>query len=55
MGLEGGALDELSIIAEVQIHLSPHLFIKLNNGIGLTSKATDWAPEIGVMFAFPTR
>jgi hypothetical protein len=55
VGLEGGALDELELIAEVQIHLSPHLFIKLNNGIGLTSKATDWAPEIGLMFSFATR
>jgi hypothetical protein len=23
--------------------------VKLNNAFGLTSKATDWAPEIGVM------
>lgn len=52
VGLEGGALDELELIAEVQIHLSPHLFIKFNNGIGLTSKATDWAPEVGLMFSF---
>jgi len=51
-GLEGEALDELELIAEVQVHLTPHLFIKLNNGFGLTSKATDWAPEIGIMFSF---
>jgi hypothetical protein len=24
--------------------------LKLNNALGVTPKATDWAPEIGVMF-----
>jgi len=51
VGVEGGQ-DELSLIAEVQLHLSPHLFIKLSNGFGLTSKATDWAPEVGILFSF---
>jgi hypothetical protein len=55
VGLEAATLDELELIAEIQIHLSPHLFIKLNNSFGLTPKATDWAPEIGLMFSFPTR
>ena len=26
--------------------------IKFNNAFGVTSKATDWAPEIGIMFRF---
>jgi len=50
-GLEG-TQDELSFIGEVQWHVTPNVFVKINNGIGLTSKATDWAPEVGVVFSF---
>jgi hypothetical protein len=49
VGLEG-TQDELSIITEAQWHLAPQTFVRLNNGVGVTSKATDWAPEIGVVF-----
>ena len=28
------------------------MFVKINNGLGLTSKATDWAPEVGIVFSF---
>jgi hypothetical protein len=28
------------------------MFLKVNNAFGVTSKATDWAPEIGIVFAF---
>jgi hypothetical protein len=31
----------------------PGLFVRLNTGIGLTSKATDLAPEFGVLFSIP--
>jgi hypothetical protein len=54
VGLEG-ATDELSAIAEAQWHITPRVFIRVNNGFGLTSKATDWAPEVGVVFSIPTR
>jgi hypothetical protein len=54
VGLEG-TQDELSLITEVQWHLTRNVFIKLNNGLGLTSKALDWTPEIGVLFTLPTR
>ncbi len=54
VGVEA-AQDEVELIAEAQVHLGQHAFVKLNNGLGLTSKATDWAPEIGVMFSLPTR
>ena len=54
VGIEG-TQDELSLITEVQWHLSRHAFIKLNNGLGLTSRATDWAPEVGILFTLPTR
>jgi hypothetical protein len=52
-GIEGNA-DELSLIAEAQYHISGSVFVRVNNGFGLTSKATDWAPEVGVVFAVPT-
>ncbi len=54
LGLEG-TQDELSLITEAQWHVSQNAFIRLNNGLGVTSKATDWAPEIGIVFTIPTR
>lgn len=53
-GVEG-TQDEVSAIGELQWFVRPNVFVKVNSGVGLTSKATDWAPEIGVVFAFPTR
>jgi hypothetical protein len=50
-----GTQDEVGLITEAQWHVSRHAFVRLNNGLGLTSKATDWAPEIGIVFTFPTR
>ncbi len=49
LGVEG-VQDEWELISELQWHLSKNAFVNLNNAFGLTSKATDWAPEIGVMF-----
>jgi hypothetical protein len=49
-GLEG-TQDELSLITEAQWHLGQNTFVRFNNGIGLTSKATDWTPEVGVVFS----
>jgi len=50
-GVEG-VQDEIELITEAQLHLSPRIFLKFNNAIGLTSKATDWAPEVGIVFSF---
>lgn len=47
-----GSEDEVELITEAQVFLAPNVLLKLNNGFGLTSKATDWAPEIGLMIAF---
>ncbi len=47
-----GEQDELALIGEAQWFLTPRAFIKLNNGFGLTSKAPDLAPELGVVFTF---
>lgn len=52
IGLEG-VQDEVELFTEAQWHFWPHRFIRFNNGLGLTSKATDWAPELGILFSFP--
>lgn len=49
VGVEG-TQDEIELITEFQWFLSKKIFVKLNNAFGVTSKATDWAPEIGIMF-----
>jgi hypothetical protein len=45
-----GAQDELSAIVDLQFHLKPWMFIRLNSGFALTSKATDITPEAGIVF-----
>lgn len=50
-----GTPDELSLITEAQWHVSRYVFFKFNNGVGLTSKAIGWAPEVGVVFTLPMR
>jgi len=50
-GVEGEQ-DEVELITEVQWHLKQNIFLKINNSFGLTSKATDWAPEIGFVLSF---
>jgi hypothetical protein len=48
-----GKDDEVELIGDLQIHATQWLFIRLNAGVGLTSKATDFAPEVGFVFWFP--
>jgi len=50
-----GTQDEVEFIAEIQWWLSDTVRFKINNGFGVTSKATDWGPEIGLMISFPKR
>lgn len=50
-GLEGSE-DELEFITEFQWRLGERAVVKINNAFGVTPKAVDWAPEIGVMFSF---
>lgn len=52
LGVEG-TQDEVELITEAQWHFARFGFLKLNNAFGITSKATDWAPEIGIMFSVP--
>jgi hypothetical protein len=54
VGVEG-TQDEVELITEARLHIMDAIFVKLNNAVGLTSKASDWAPEIGIMFSFPVR
>lgn len=53
-GVEGVS-DEWSSITELQVFLTRDVVLKLNNAFGLTSKATGWAPEVGVTFSFGRR
>jgi len=49
VGIEGGQ-DEVELITEAQWHIvRDKVIVKLNNALGITSKATDWAPEIGIL------
>jgi hypothetical protein len=50
--IEGTQVDEVELITELQWHVHPRAFLKLNTGLGLTTNATDLAPEIGVMISF---
>lgn len=53
--VQGAGTDELSLITEAQWHITRRVFIRLNQEIGLTSRANDWEPQIGVLFTLPTR
>lgn len=47
-----GTQDEVELVSEAQLHFGPRGYVKAGTGVGLTSKATDIAPEIGVMLIF---
>lgn len=49
IGVEG-TQDEVELITEAQLFITDRVVLKLNNAFGVTSKATDWAPEVGVLF-----
>ena len=51
LGVEGSQ-DEVEFIPEAQLRLAKFVTLKLNSAVGITSKATDWAPEVGLMFSF---
>lgn len=50
LGVEGSQ-DEVELISEAQWHITPSVILKLNNAFGISSKATDWAPELGILFS----
>ena len=47
-----GETDAISLIGEAQWFFSRVAVLKLNCGFGLTQKAADIAPEVGVLFRF---
>ncbi|MFC1523411.1 hypothetical protein ACFL6N_01340 [Thermodesulfobacteriota bacterium] len=47
-----GQDDEIELIPKLQWHFSKNKVAKCSLGLGLTSKATDFAPELGIMFIF---
>ncbi len=47
-----GETDEVSLIGEAQWFFGARALLKLNCGLGLTEKAPDFAPEVGVLFRF---
>jgi hypothetical protein len=52
VGAIEGESDEVEVIAEAQARLHPHVLLKLNSGFGVTSKAADFAPEVGFLFSW---
>jgi len=51
-GAVEGSGDEVELITEAQWFFIPTACLKLNSAVGVTSKAPDWAPEVGVVFNF---
>jgi len=54
-GGEGGAPDEWELRPALQGRLADGIFLKLINSVGVSSKAPDWTPQIGLMFSLPPR
>jgi hypothetical protein len=52
-GGETGAMDEWDLITGIRWRLAPSLAFKFDNALGLSAKATDWAPQVGLMFTLP--
>jgi len=52
-GGETGAPDEFELIAGLRWRIGERAWLKLDNSVGLSPKATDWAPQVGVQFALP--
>jgi hypothetical protein len=52
-GGETGALDEWELVQGIQWQIARTVLIKVDNSLGLSSKATDWTPQIGLMFSGP--
>jgi hypothetical protein len=50
--IEGNQVDEISLITEAQWQPSRHFTFKFNHALGVTTNATDFAPEVGVMISF---
>lgn len=54
-GGEGGAPDEWELRSALQWRMTKILHLKLDNTVGLSPKAPDWTPNVGLMFSSPIR
>lgn len=54
-GGEGGAMDEWEFLPGVQWRPTPALLIRLESSFGLSSKAPDWSPQVGLALVLPPR
>ena len=52
LSIEGAQADEVSAIGELQYSVRKNMILKMNLGVGLTEKAPNIAPEIGLLFRF---
>jgi len=52
-GGEGGGPDEWVLTTGVQWRITDLTTLRFNNALGISSKANDWAPEVGILFSFP--
>jgi hypothetical protein len=50
-GGETGSMDEWATVQGFQLRLSNSIFLKFDNTLGISSKADDWAPQVGLMWA----
>lgn len=54
-GGEGGALDEWELIPSVQWSPAPGILVRLESPLGISSKASDWSPQFGLVFTLPPK
>jgi hypothetical protein len=52
VAVEGNQVDEVALITELQWKVLRNAYLKVNNALGLTANATDFAPEVGFMMSF---
>lgn len=51
-GILEGSTGDFTFVADFQFHVTPYLYIRLNNAFGITRNASDHAPEVGFLFHF---
>ena len=50
-GGEGGAPDDWTLVTAASWRIGNGVFLKFGNSVGIFSKATDWEPQVGVLWA----
>lgn len=52
-GGETGTNDEWNLLGGVRWRIVDAVFLKLDNAVGISSKATDWNPQVGLLVSLP--